>query len=55
MRIDSVTMPDIRGKTPEQAIKILYDHCHDTAVQVMHLSNELEDLKKKVARLERNR
>lgn len=53
MRIDSVTMPDIRGKTPEQAVKILYDHCQETALHVMRLSNELEDLKLKVAQLER--
>jgi len=55
MRIDSVSMPDIRGKTPEQALKALYDHCHETAVQVMRLNNELEDLKEKVVKLERNR
>jgi hypothetical protein len=48
-------MPTIQGKTPEQALKVLYDHCHETAVQVMLLNNELEDLKEKVAQLERNR
>jgi organic hydroperoxide reductase OsmC/OhrA len=55
MRIESVTMPDIQGKTPEQALKALYLHCHETAVLAMRLNNELEDLKRKVAELERNR
>jgi len=54
MRIDIVNMPNIQGKLPQEALKILYDHCYDTAMQVMRLSNELEDLKQKVARLEQN-
>jgi hypothetical protein len=53
MRIGRVSMPDIQGKTPEQALKALYDHCHELAVQVMRLTNELEDLKRKVAEVER--
>jgi hypothetical protein len=55
MRIDSVSTPDIRGMNPEQALKALCKHCHETAVQVMRLNNELEDLKEKVAKLERTR
>jgi len=41
MRIDSVTIPDIRGKTVQQALELL------------KMSNELEDLKGQVQTLER--
>ena len=54
MRIDRVSMPNIQGKTLEQAFKALYDHCYETAVQVMRMNNEIEDLKQKVADLERH-
>lgn len=54
MRITIVTMPNIQGKPPQEALKLLYDHCHETAIQVMKLNNDLEDLKQKVYRLEQN-
>jgi len=54
MRIDIVNMPNIQGKSPQEALKMLYDHCYDTAMQVMRLNNELEDLKQKFARFEQN-
>jgi hypothetical protein len=52
MRIDMVTMPDIKGKPIEKALELLYNHCHDVAVQVMRMNNEIEDLKQKINRLE---
>lgn len=54
MTIDSVTMPNIKVKPIEKALEALYDHCHETAVQVMRMSNEIEDLKQKIYRLESN-
>jgi len=47
-------MPSIQGKSPQEALQLLYDHCHDTATQIMKLSNELENLKQKITRLEQN-
>lgn len=52
MRIDSVTMPNIEGKSPERAIALLYEHCQETAVHVMRLSNEVEELKRQLADLQ---
>jgi len=52
MRIDYVNGPDISGKTPVQALEILARSCHDQAVQIMRLNNELEDLKDEVRRLQ---
>lgn len=54
-RIDTLTMPSIEGKSPQQALKALYDHCFEVAAQVMHLTNEVADLREKVALLERQR
>lgn len=53
-RIDVVTMPNLEGKSIPEAIKALYDHCHDTAVQVMLLTNEVVALNQKVQKLEQN-
>ncbi len=55
MRNDQLDMPDIYGKTPEQQIKALYDHCHDAAIRLMRVNTELEELKQKVAQLESQR
>ncbi len=52
-RIDTVTMPRLEGKSPQQALEALYKHCFEVAVQVMHLTNEVIDLRAKVALLER--
>ena len=52
MRIDVVNMPQIKGKPVEQALEILHKHCHETAIMVMKMNNEIEDLKQKVSRLE---
>ena len=52
MRIDSVTMPDIQGKSAPEAIKILYEHCRETTVRFMHLNNKVEDLERKLGELE---
>ena len=46
MRIDITTRPNTEGKSPEDAIKILSDYCHDIALLVMRLNNEVESLKK---------
>lgn len=51
MRIDYVNGPDVTNKTPQQAIEILARTLHDTMVQVMRLSNELEDAKQEIERL----
>jgi hypothetical protein len=55
MRITSVTMPNIKVKPIEKALEALYDHCYNTAVHVMKMSNEIEDLKQKIQRLENQR
>jgi len=55
MRIDTVTMPNIKIKPIEKALEALYNHCHETAVLVMKLNNEVEDLKQKVRNLENQR
>ena len=52
MRINSVTMPIIEGQPTDKAIKMLYDHCKETAGQIMRMSNEIEDLKSKIHQLE---
>jgi|GEM_PF-3511853 len=52
MRIDSVTMPNIKVKPIEKALEILYNHCYETAVLVMTMNNEIEELKDKIRRLE---
>lgn len=52
-RIDVVNTPNIQGKHPQEALQLLCDHCHATAVQVMHLTNEVVALKQKVQELER--
>lgn len=52
MRIDSVTMPNIKVKPIEKALEALYNHCYETAVQVMKMNNEIEDLKQKIYQLE---
>lgn len=52
MRIDSVTMPNIKVKPIEKALEVLYNHCYETAVRVMEMSNDIEDLKAKIHRLE---
>jgi len=53
MRIDTVTMPEIRGKSPGEAILALYEHCRETAVLLMRVNNKVEDLESKVSELER--
>jgi len=55
MRIDFVNGPSIEGKSVDQALKILHSFCHDTAVQVMKMNNEIEDLKSKIYRMENQR
>lgn len=52
MKIDMVNGPNIEGKPIDQALKILVNHCHDTAIMVMTMANEIEDLKRKIYRLE---
>ena len=51
MRINQINMPNIQGKSPQDAIKILYDHCHETAIQIMRLSNDIEDLKEEIEQI----
>jgi hypothetical protein len=51
MRIDQVSGPRIHGKKPEEAVKILAGFCHETAIRVMQLNNQIEDLKDQVAQL----
>lgn len=53
MRIDHVRGPDISGKNPQQAVEVLAKTVHDCMVQIMRLSNEIEDLKEEVERLQR--
>ncbi len=50
-RISSVTMPNIKGLPPQKALEVLYNHCYETAVKVMLMSNEIEDLKDAIRRL----
>jgi len=45
-------MPNIKVKPIEKALEALYNHCHETAVQVMMMNNEIEDLKQKIYQLE---
>lgn len=52
MRIDIVTMPDIQGKSPAEALKVLYEHCRETAILVMKLNNGVEELKRNLGDLE---
>lgn len=52
MRITSVSGPNVKGKPIDQALEIICKHCHDTAIQIMTMSNEIEDLKQKIYRLE---
>jgi hypothetical protein len=52
MKIDIVSGPDVAGMTVQQALQAIARHCHDTAVQVMRISNELEELRSRTERLE---
>jgi ferritin len=54
IKIGKVNKPNIQGKHPQEALQILCDHCHDNAVQIMQLNNEVFDLKQKVEELELN-
>ena len=44
-------IPSITGKTPEQAVKILYEHCHLTAQVLDAVNREVEELKQQVEEL----
>lgn len=35
MRIDYVRMPELNNKTPAEALRLLYEHCRETADHVM--------------------
>lgn len=52
VRIDFVQMPKIEGLRPEEAIQALYKHCHETAVLLMRMNNDVEDLKNKLRELD---
>lgn len=54
-RIDVLRMPNIEGKSPREALRELYSHCHDVAELVMHMNNEVVALRSKVDALERRR
>ena len=43
-------IPSIQGKTPAEAVEILYDHCHKTAIVVEQMNKEIEELKAALAR-----
>lgn len=44
-------IPSIAGKTADQAVKILYDHCHQSAQMLDALNKEVEDLKDQIESL----
>jgi prefoldin subunit 5 len=44
-------IPTIKGKTPDQALEILYRHCDDMAQIVMRMNKEIEELKDEVEAL----
>lgn len=45
-------IPSIVGKSPDQAIKILYDHCHLSGQLLAAVNKEAEELKDLVEQLE---
>lgn len=51
MRIDYVNNLDIKGLRVEKALEALCKHCNDTAIQVMKMNNEIEDLKQEIYQL----
>jgi len=48
-------IPSITGKTPDQAVKILYEHCHQTAQVLDAVNREVEELKRQVEELSQRR
>jgi hypothetical protein len=49
-KIDTLTMPNLQGKTVDQKIQLLYDHCFDVAKLVMQLNNEIIELQHKISK-----
>ncbi len=55
MKITSVARPDVQGRTPEQAVRVLCDQLHKTNVQVMELNNRIVDLETAIKQLRQGR
>jgi len=53
VKIDSVTIPPIEGKTPAEALAVTYDLAAKTARLLVQLNGEVEELKARLDRLER--
>jgi hypothetical protein len=52
MRIDQIQLPVIDGVPPEEALRRLLDHCRQTAELLMDVNNRLEELQRKVQKLD---
>jgi len=53
MRIDQISVPSVEGVPVDEAVRRLQRHCRETAVVLMRVNNDVEDLKAKLAELER--
>jgi hypothetical protein len=49
--VNYLGMPRIEGKTPAEALDILYRHCDEMAQIVVQMNREIEDLKDEIEEL----
>ena len=52
MRISEISVPNVDGLSPEDALRKLQRHCRDMAEAFVQVNNEVEDLKRKFAELD---
>lgn len=52
MDINYNGLPSLEGKTVEQSLEILHRHCHQTALIMVKMNQEMEGLKSQVEQLQ---
>lgn len=50
-KLNYTGMPNIDGKTPEEAISLLFQHCQDVAENMVSMSRKLDDLTTELTRV----